>query len=887
MRPSGRKAHLYSRCKIGRWLWAALAILAAAAPLSIAAETGGLHVAHRSGQTFLTWRESEAASYRVYASEKAITRAHIEQALLLAELPPGSGRDPYLPAAVRQDPAAAGLYEPSMQILEEGGAPLDVGTGLFVAAIQEAGKRYYAVAHINSGGDITRVDALDAPVAETPGMPALLQLGSRFEDAPDPAFRRYRTEFVHWSTPAMCHRPSVPFHLAVLTKEPLDSARAYTLVFSFYGFGGGYENLGYPIPNEDEMVVLPSCYYPFLREVNGGDSWWRGYVPALADPDSDDLAWHDFDGERLNYYYEELSKRFHGVPEAAWAWGAGAGAAGAIHFAMNTPARFRYVAAQTPVLDPATSADWVYRQLAPLYGAPSALPDVYSHVSLMERIQQPNADTPPLLLQFGVFDSITDRSVVGRFLGVLDQRRLPGMGVMGLCGEVFDSATAPRLPYFPSEFRPTVVLSHLRIESWEGVSSSTPIEVNQARGFRTRYQGYVLTDEPERCTVVIYPLGGDMTIFQPEDIATRVKVSADQDPDGRFDIPFLPNASERPVLANGEAYPAYWSAPLPAWMEVDLGAPRRVCRIELAPPPGYPPLDWAAFQAIDAEGNLMLMESRRDAVSTFPGSWIHVYRLKPAVTSRVRISFNSPSDRALRVGRIQVFGTPPEEEAIADVTLRGLATFPMTGAVSYECRDTARPERVYTVAPWEHGALSIENVRIEGETILELHAKQAPVDAEASAPPSAKPGCLQNGGFEIWEDGLPKGWNGAAANQPYVRRMRGQAPEGESCLLLYGQYYFMNLSQTLDGYGPLAGKQVTVSVRIQSFEKDSASVSVHQEDLGDLYSEPHPGDGLWHELRVSFRVPEFSVHDSFIVSIGNGNLPRQPCYFDDVQVHVE
>jgi hypothetical protein len=158
----------------------------------------GLKVEHRSGQTFLTWKEPEDVvgddaptwekfeqavlkararrdvTYRVYRSDRPITVENLAAAELVREVPeatscwyilavkntehPGPGRksgSPLRPGNLLRDDVVT-RYR-----LADGGPPLGRGTGLAVLTATQPGRRYYAVT--------VAVDGREAVAQLTPG----------------------------------------------------------------------------------------------------------------------------------------------------------------------------------------------------------------------------------------------------------------------------------------------------------------------------------------------------------------------------------------------------------------------------------------------------------------------------------------------------------------------------------------------------------------------------------------------------------------------------------------------------------------------------------------------------------------------------------------------
>lgn len=131
---------------LGIWLMAV--ILAAGAESPEAVRVTGIKAVHRNGQTFVTWKdaaEGEAGAkfrYSLYRSDQPITPANLAQAELCY---PGVVNNSAkqlgnaFNAKDRLDPA-----KPTF-VIEEGGTPLPMWSGLAVRTALKEGKSYYAV----------------------------------------------------------------------------------------------------------------------------------------------------------------------------------------------------------------------------------------------------------------------------------------------------------------------------------------------------------------------------------------------------------------------------------------------------------------------------------------------------------------------------------------------------------------------------------------------------------------------------------------------------------------------------------------------------------------------------------------------------------------------
>jgi hypothetical protein len=130
-----------------RFLPAVVAVLCAPA-LASAQVAGEIRAQHRSGQTFLTWRELALAGvrYRVYRSDHPLkTASDLDDADFLGEVDDKTSRN--------QGRSLASGSEHTW-IIADGGTPLDANQGLFVHTVQRSTKSAnYAVTTVRPSGE--------------------------------------------------------------------------------------------------------------------------------------------------------------------------------------------------------------------------------------------------------------------------------------------------------------------------------------------------------------------------------------------------------------------------------------------------------------------------------------------------------------------------------------------------------------------------------------------------------------------------------------------------------------------------------------------------------------------------------------------------------------
>ena len=243
----------------------------------LAAQVEEVQALHRSGQTFLTWRESSAATaYRVYRSTTRIEVAG--EGVLLATVPTGSSSDPLERA--REYPLAwltgiAGYGSRYVLHDNPAGDParmLSVDTGIFVHTPKEAGEAHYAVLAIDIAGAV--LDGFGAgnramPVREQPGLPGAVLLFERFLADRDGALIGSQRFYQHWMdaddwAPGPTGGPAYIFSVFVPLKPR-------GLVLKLHGYGNNYAAA---MPMQDMVAVVPG---------DPAQSWFYGYRDASGE----------------------------------------------------------------------------------------------------------------------------------------------------------------------------------------------------------------------------------------------------------------------------------------------------------------------------------------------------------------------------------------------------------------------------------------------------------------------------------------------------------------------------------------------------------------------------------------------------------------------------
>jgi hypothetical protein len=357
-----------------------LEVMSAGEPAAPVPPVKGLSVFHRSGQTFLTWREvnplvtteevtwgeirekleeaSDACTYRIYAHGEPITAENLFEAELLAEVGPLSAYNfnarnvEYLIAQAMIKPDRMGeltqgnngliyrwhmddrrmyRYPVARFVIDEGAGPLAVGTGLYVHSPRSPGKRYYAVVSSGAGAENTRdfsaENSLAEPVEETVGLGGPVCQGDGLW-GPYFDYPGRRKVYVQWTAPPLSPRPNMYYNWSVLVPPGCEGPAPLELYFH----SGNYS---YAKPNSKFMrgsIQIAPHDWPF--------SGWYGYNEAVGTLKSfRSCSVRDHTQQRVLAFLEWAKQEFPIDPDRIIA----VGGDGAAAMALGHPDVFAYV----------------------------------------------------------------------------------------------------------------------------------------------------------------------------------------------------------------------------------------------------------------------------------------------------------------------------------------------------------------------------------------------------------------------------------------------------------------------------------------------------------------------------------------------------------------
>ncbi len=246
----------------------ALVTITVELPDDPAPEIGGpenLVAFHRSGQTFLTWQESDAQhEYHVYRYTQPVTVDNLAQAERLTDrwgpLPNDTSVNRF-----------GGSNVPSHYVIEDLGDPLSDETGLFVHTAQEDdSSSFYAITSVIEGVEnVSTLHALDVAVEETVQEPEDVLTVSV-----NGGSGRIYTQFMDYANWNATFNGYI-YNYSVALPAGYDQNQSYPLMINPHASYQEYGFLQETLYGWQVITLLPSDPGPVAGTHH---SWWYGYA---------------------------------------------------------------------------------------------------------------------------------------------------------------------------------------------------------------------------------------------------------------------------------------------------------------------------------------------------------------------------------------------------------------------------------------------------------------------------------------------------------------------------------------------------------------------------------------------------------------------------------
>lgn len=318
---------------------------------------------YRAGQVFLQWDEPEGLTgvrFRVLSSDQAITDANAAQAAILGDyLAPGSSTDWWLHPETYGRPLSEypenerPNYVPEGWIIEEGGARIAPGNGLFVHTVtaETAGPRFYAVVSWPEEGE-----RVIGPIQ--PGVNSLAEPITG-EVAPiepiwqgDPAARPGAGAGQDLPLDLVLHAKRGRGGMEWLVFGPGELGWRESLAFKF---GAAVTGDAVRVAPTDRVWIdrmFPEGYDSCERLTPAVHSFWSGYNNRIYDPALMAEGTAEMFTERRVLWIVDWVQRYFGTdPMRSYAMGSSMGGCGSFNIAFRHPEIFAAIAPNVGIVN--------------------------------------------------------------------------------------------------------------------------------------------------------------------------------------------------------------------------------------------------------------------------------------------------------------------------------------------------------------------------------------------------------------------------------------------------------------------------------------------------------------------------------------------------------
>jgi alpha/beta hydrolase family protein len=302
-----------------------------------------LRLEHRSGQTFVTWREvtSSGTSYRVYRSSTRFTsESMLDSAHFLGEVDDESSRN-----AARSEVTSS----EHGWVIASGAAELSPSDGLFVHTVAESSARsYYAVTSVRAGVEDRRLRN-----GGNTNQSAFEERAAR----PQPVLQTSDASgelWAHWVgdrdtpfLPALSLWPSQGFDFRF---EPGSESGPRGLVLGLHAAGQNYAQ-GWPhrfeLPRDVDLLTLHD------QQSYTGFSFWYGAHERLPGAPTSDTLVSNYAQRRVLWTLDWMTARLGAAHDAerVYVVGGSMGAVGAMLLAGEAPGRFAAILCRNGLYD--------------------------------------------------------------------------------------------------------------------------------------------------------------------------------------------------------------------------------------------------------------------------------------------------------------------------------------------------------------------------------------------------------------------------------------------------------------------------------------------------------------------------------------------------------
>lgn len=339
-----------------------------------------ISVVHRSGQSFLSWKENLATSgevYRIYRSNEPVSAASLPQAQFLAEVGENSAR------IWANFFVSDGIWSPRLtdrMVFADNVGPLHQGTGALVWTLGaedfgggSTGQGYYAVTIKQPGGEETFLPEYTAgPVDESVAPPAPVEISDSTGVRPGPGGHYYLQymDLRTWNPTFHAPNKNNQYYGFDPSDPSLSTALAY--VYDYSVFEPTPELCGGQVPDTLPVMVFlhgargnrygtPDKYpYPYcaygVYPIDQSETWYFGFARShdyrTDDPVGEDDVIVNYTEQRVLRMVADLMRNPPGKPvdpQRVYLFGHSMGGTGSMAMAQRYPNVFAAVYSGQPV----------------------------------------------------------------------------------------------------------------------------------------------------------------------------------------------------------------------------------------------------------------------------------------------------------------------------------------------------------------------------------------------------------------------------------------------------------------------------------------------------------------------------------------------------------
>ena len=170
-----------------------------------------------------------------------------------------------------------------------------------------------------------------------------------------------------------------------------------------------------------------------------------------------------------------------------------------------------------------------------------------------------------------------------------------------------------------------------------------------------------------------------------------------------------------------------------------------------------------------------------------------------------------------------------------------------------------------------------------------VHAQASPREPQVLPVMLNEGDGVRNAGFETWVQGRPLFWKSRPELETGVSSEGADVPEGTHAARCAPGEEWDCLKQRVSIQGALGGKTLKLTAEAKAYDRDPGyCFAILILDNGRrVESAPHPGDGSWQTITVSYTLSADESLKWVDVVLANTPGLRRECLFDNVRLAVE